>query len=342
MIKQCITILTIVFSVSAWSQDIHFTQLNGSPLMVNPGFTGLYRGWERVSVNHKNQWVNAGTKFYTTAIAMDFNLLKSPRKRGAFLGFGIQLYNDVGGDSKFGRKQLLLSLAGIVPVAKDHFLSLGFQGGMGQTSGSFDNLVFPNQFNGSTLDPGLTSYEFRGLNSQIYPDLSFGLLYRYGGIHRSFSTTEQPEVSVGMAMYHFNKPDVRYDFGSFEEINRKMVFNATVKKDFSSSYIGFEALVNHFNQAPHSETLIAGLMRYKKSTGSQITRLKKKVVLAFGLAYRVNDAVAPVFKLENGDWTFGLSYDVTVSALGGYNRGGGLEFTLMFNNTDFALFKRKF
>ena len=120
------------------------------------------------------------------------------------------------------------------------------------------------------------------------------------------------------------------------------MINATVKKDFSGSFIGFEGLVNYFNQAPHTETLIAALVRYKKSSGSQITRLRKKVVLAGGLAYRVNDAIAPVFKLESGDWTFGLSYDVTISALGSYNRGGGLEFSLMLNNTDFALFKRKF
>ena len=159
-----------------YGQDIHFTQLNGSPLLVNPAFTGLYKGWERAAINHKSQWVNAQTKFYTTAIAIDFNLLKTPRKRGTFLGVGLQLYNDIGGDSKFGTKQLLASFSAIVPVAKDHFLSLGLQAGMGQRSGSYDNLVFPNQFDGTSFDPGLNSFESNGLNSQVFADLSVGFI----------------------------------------------------------------------------------------------------------------------------------------------------------------------
>jgi len=310
--------------------------------MVNPAFTGLYKGWERLTVNHKSQWLNANTKFFTTALAVDFNLLKTPKNKGAFLGIGLQMYNDVGGDSKFGTKQIFSTISTIVPIAGDQVLALGFQAGMGQKSGSYENLIFSNQFDGNVFDPAINPQETNGLNSKIYPDLSVGFLYQYGGIHQRYRKSEDIVFNIGVSVYHFNTPTIYYNFGSFEELNKKLTLHSLFKRDFSRSYVGFEMLANHFRQGPHTETLLAALLRYKKSSGSQVTRLRKKVVLAMGMAYRVGDAVAPVFRIENGDWSFGMSYDITISKLGTYRRGGGLEFSLVYNNTNFALFKRRY
>ena len=55
-------VLAIIFCTAAsfsWAQDIHFTQTQEVPMLINPAATGMFNGWERVSVNHKNQWVNS-------------------------------------------------------------------------------------------------------------------------------------------------------------------------------------------------------------------------------------------------------------------------------------------
>ena len=105
MKKLLVILFLIPLGLSA--QDIHYTQLQQQPMLLNPSYAGMFQGWERVGVSHKSQWVSAGTKFYTTTIAADLNLFKPKRGNKAHMGVGLQLYNDIGGDSKFGTKQML-------------------------------------------------------------------------------------------------------------------------------------------------------------------------------------------------------------------------------------------
>ncbi|MEY3236098.1 MAG: hypothetical protein RI883_199, partial [Bacteroidota bacterium] len=73
----------ILLSISLFSlfglnaQDLHFTQTAQTPLLINPAAAGVYDGWERVIINHRNQWLGAGTQFMTTSIAADANFGKS-------------------------------------------------------------------------------------------------------------------------------------------------------------------------------------------------------------------------------------------------------------------------
>ena len=137
--------LFIIFSCIAslsWGQDIHFTQSQEVPMLINPAATGMFNGWERVSVNHKNQWVNSGTRYFTTSIAAYMNFFKPKRGDRAHMGFGIQFYNDIGGDSKFGTKQFLLNFSGIVPLNEMHELSTGIQVGIGQRTGDLTGVIF--------------------------------------------------------------------------------------------------------------------------------------------------------------------------------------------------------
>src|SRR5690606_36332099 len=150
-----------------FAQDIHFTQVHQNPMLTNPAYTGMFQGWERIAVNHKSQWVSAGTKFHTTSIAVDMNFFKPKMGNRAHMGAGLLLYNDIGGDSKFGTKQMLFNVSGIVPLGEMHTLSGGIQLGMGQRTGDLTNRVFANQFNGNELDPTLPSQESNGLVSFV-------------------------------------------------------------------------------------------------------------------------------------------------------------------------------
>ncbi|MBL7898477.1 MAG: type IX secretion system membrane protein PorP/SprF, partial [Crocinitomicaceae bacterium] len=76
--KKVLSIFALAATAS-FAQDIHFTQSQQTPMLLNPAATGLFNGWERVTVNHKNQWVNSGTKFFTTSLAADMNFFKPKR-----------------------------------------------------------------------------------------------------------------------------------------------------------------------------------------------------------------------------------------------------------------------
>jgi len=72
--KQFFYLISLsLLSTNGFSQDIHFAQSSQTPLLINPGATGVYDGWERVIINHRNQWLGANTQFMTTAIAADVN-----------------------------------------------------------------------------------------------------------------------------------------------------------------------------------------------------------------------------------------------------------------------------
>jgi len=75
-----------LFSVSftfgnrgAFAQDVHFSQSNMTPLLVNPALTGVYGGTHRAFLNYKNQWRGAGIQgaaFNTGVFSYDAALLK--------------------------------------------------------------------------------------------------------------------------------------------------------------------------------------------------------------------------------------------------------------------------
>ena len=341
LLKLTIAMFVLTLPSNVKAQDIHFTQANQVPMLINPAATGVFNGWERIAVNQKSQWVSSGTKFYTTSIAADLNILKPKRGNGAHMGLGLQFYNDSGGDSKFGTRQVLISVSGIVPLDNKQQLSGGLQFGIGQKFGDFSTLYFANQFDGEVFNSANPSGESNNLATFMYSDISAGLFYRYGNNKLGFSRDNSLDFRAGIAYFHANTPTLSYRLGSSEELFGKLVIHSSIIKDFDGTKAGIEAFVNLYKQGPHSETLVGLLMRYRIRSGGKITGLSRDVYLSAGLIYRYKDAIAPTLNFQFKNFNFGLSYDITIAEFGSYYRGGGLEFSLKFTNRDFALFKRR-
>lgn len=325
----------------AYGQDIHYTQVATNQMLSNPAAAGVFDGWERVTANHKNQWVSAGTKYFTTSLCADVNFLKPKRGNKAHIGLGIQFYNDIGGDSKFGMKQFIANLSGIVPLNDMHEISAGLQFGLAQRTGDLGSLLFSNQFNGTTLDPTISSLELNGLVSFMYPDVGFGAMYRFGNHSIGFARDHQTDFTFGVAYLHANRPQLKYRLGYSEKLYSKWCFQANLLKDFSGSKLGMEAFVYQWVQGPHWETLFGAMMRIRLSSGSKTTGLTRDAYFKWGAAMRAKDAIAPMMHIQFSNFDFGVSYDMTISKLGQTARSGGLEFSFIYTNRDFALFKRR-
>lgn len=338
--KKLLVVLILISNI-LFGQDIHFSQLGINNVLNNPASAGFYNGWERLEINHKNQWINANTNFLTTSISADMNLFRPRGSKGAYLGLGFVMYNDIGGDSKFGLRHLSIAISAIVPISRNSRISFGFSSGLGQKSATLDHVLFPNQFDGQELSSEIPSFETTNLSSNFYGDFGFGFLYQYGSISKSIASNREMSLTIGGAYDHFNNPRINFNNAYVENVYGKFSFGVELIKDFVGTNLGIETIINQYLQGPHSETYLSSLVRLQLASGSKITRLKKEVVLSAGIGYRHLDAIIPTLKYQKGNWQFGLSYDITISKLGSYKRTGGLEFSLIYNSQRFALIRRR-
>ena len=222
--KSILISLVVLFSLSnlVHGQDLHFSQTSQIPLLINPGATGLFDGWERITINHKNQWTTSNVNYYTSALSFDMNLFKPKRSQGAYMGLGLQAYNDIAGDSKLGTRAVSLSSSVILPLDRYQVLSVGFQAGLGQKSLNSTSLYFGNQFTGQEFETNLPSHE-QSSTSKLYSDFSTGVYYRYNSSNHRWRNDDRLVFEAGVAYYHINKPKIGFNSGNVDNLYSKLV-----------------------------------------------------------------------------------------------------------------------
>lgn len=327
---------------SAISQDLHFSQTSQTPLLINPAATGVFDGWERLTINHRNQWLGSATQFQSTAIAADVNLGKSRMNDRAHLGLGLMFFNDKGGDSDFGNQQGSISLSGILPMGGyGHSISAGLQGAFGQRSANINNVSFMSQWSGSGFDPSLPSGEVNTVNSFSYADASAGFFYMYDGGKNTFARDNEFKLQIGVAAYHINQPKLKYVSGLVgEQLHRKYVAHARVISEIVGSKWSIDASALQFIQGGHYETILGMMIRYRFENRTKLTGLSHDAFLTFGSYFRVKDAIVPSVGIDWRGFQFGVSYDATISYLRkAYT--GSLEFSLSYRNLHDSLFKTR-
>ncbi len=340
--KKLILGISIALLNVANAQDLHFAQSAQTPLLINPAAAGVFDGWERIIVNHRNQWLGAGTQFMSTAVAADINLWKPDFNDQAYLGVGILMFNDVGGDSRFGHQNGSVTVSGILPMGNTgHIISAGVQGGVGQRSADLSNVSFLSQWNGEEFDMDVPSGEQNTLNSFAYIDANAGLYYIYDGGKNTFSRNNDFKLKIGVAGYHLNKPDLQYMNGSSDQLHRKYVGHVGVISDVPGTKFAYDLSALQFIQGGHYETLIGAMLRYRFEDGTKISGLSQNAFIGFGMYARLKDAIIPSVMVDWKGFQFGVSYDVTVSALRRAYGGGSLEFSLSYTNLNHSLFKTR-
>ncbi len=340
--KKIFLSLSLFLVVGLNAQDLHFTQTAQTPLLINPGAAGVYDGWERVIVNHRNQWLGAGTQFMTTSIAADVNFGKSRTNDKAYVGLGLMFYNDIGGNSKFGSQTGSLTLSGILPMGgSGHSLSAGIQGGFGSRKADFSNLTFTSQWNGTSYDQTIASGEANGMASFRYLDASAGIYYVFDGGQSSFSRNNDFKFQFGVGGFHLNKPELKYTTVTAGNLYRKFVIHTSVISDIANSDWSFDASAVQFIQGPHLETILGLMLRRRFQNGTKVTGYSQDAYFGFGTYYRFKDAISPSIMVDFKGFKFAVSYDVTVSSMRKAYTGGSLEFSLSYTNLSHALFKTR-
>ncbi len=339
---KIILILTIcLLTTNLSAQDFHFSQISEAPLLLNPAATGVFNGKARFQVNQRNQWLGANTQFMTSSFSADANFLKPRNGDVAHFGIGGFLYNDIGGDSKFGVQAASVSLSGILPInSSGHQLSAGIQTGFTSRKSDLTRVSFENQWNGTSFDPLIGSGEPTSLTNFRYFDASAGLLYQYNGASTNFRRTDEKIFLLGASVYHANKPSLEYTSILNNKLYRKFVFHSSYTTDIPNSNWGYSLSVAQFFQGPHHETIFGGTLKNKLQSGTKITGFYQDAFFGFGLYTRWKDAIIPKIYIDFSNLKLGISYDVTISQLRRVHKGGSLEFLLSYTIKEKANFRR--
>ena len=318
-------IIIIIFIIMACSrteaQDINFSQFYELPMLRNPALAGSYEGDFRGTAAFRQQWASVTTPYTTQALGVEVKLPAGSESEN-FFSLGLQITNDVAGDSKMGRTQLLPVFAFHKSLSdyKETYISLGFIGGPVQNRFDPAKLQFNDQFVNGLFDPANpTSQKFDNTNI-TYFDGGVGLLF-------SCVVNEAFKYYIGGSAFHLNKPKVLYDKKSNIFLARKIMINGGISASLSEEN-QLTVYADYFTQGTSSQ--MQGGLIYKHDL---LRDEDNTVSISAGTFLRWNDAVIPVIKLDYYKFGIGITYDANISKLNvASHMKGGFEATLSYRN----------
>ncbi len=311
---------------NASAQDVHFTQFDASPLLLNPANTGAFSGEARASVIYRDQWrsVLGDAAFKTYAASFDMPIIRDISVDD-YLAAGVQLYNDRVGDGNLNNFSALLSVAYHKFLGKDakKVLSVGFQGGYTQKSIDLSRLYFGDEFVEGVFQSG-TSPERNWLdrNTSNYL-INAGISYAQAIGSRSGFT-------LGVGVNNINQPLESFDTRTASnQVGLAMRYTGQAGAIIGlSDKFTLKPAVLVQSQASAME-IVAG-NEFHLKVGEDYELPTATAVFA-GAWYRFDDALMITAGIEFKGFRVGLAYDYNTSALKTASNGnGGFEIALRY------------
>lgn len=307
-------------------QDIHFSNLDYSPLTLNPGLAGAQHE-VNATVNYRSQWNSISTPFTTIAAGADMRIKTGKSSKNGTFAAGINLYNDRAGDNVISTNNVGLTFAYHLKIDEKSTIGLGMQAGFIQRTLDASSGMWSSQYNGVAYDPSISSGETFGNPSFARFDVGAGVVYSLGTNERNMRANDGMKLNAGYAVFHINRPS--YSFFNSEDDPLYMRHAAFVNASFgiSNTTMFIDPGVYFQLQGPSMEFLIGADYKVMLSDGSKVTGNIKNSFVALGIFYRNSDAVVPRVIYNYADFSVGMSYDFNVSALSQVTRTrGGVEF----------------
>ncbi len=295
MKQQFLLPLILVLAVIGFdlkAQDPQFTQFYANPLYLNPAFAGTAR-CPRISLNYRNQWPALQAPYVTYSASYDMHL--DPLAGG--LGILVTTDDQARGTLRTTNFSLLYSY--LAPITREFSLKFGIQATYLQKSLDKNKLSF-----GDMIDPRRgfiwNTQEAVPSQNKRNADFSAGLL---GYSKRYF---------FGFAAHHINQP------------NEGLLGDSKLPAKFTV-HGGAIIPLEKGDESYISPNIL--FQAQQKFTQLNLGLYYKKGAFVAGLWYRSGDAVIALVGLQNDNFKFGYSYDVTVSKLSG-NTAGSHEISL--------------
>lgn len=329
-------------------QDLHFSQFNETPMMLNPALTAVVNDM-RAGIQYKDQWRSISSPFMTYSGSFEIKITKknwTPVKNrtnifklsAKNLAAGLHINRDVAGDGKMGTFQANLSLASHVRLSEKQQLSIGLLGAYAQRSISMGSLTWDNQFDGMNYNPSLGSGESGG-GAFSYFDYGAGVFWNFGRGEMYMRSNDSRKFNLGASIWHFTRP--RYNFlGGGDRLYMKYMVHGGGLFGLKNTRIDLVPSFLFAMQGPSKEIVFGTLLKYNIREDSKYTGYISAAAWSFGVHYRLRDAIIASTLIEMGQWAMGISYDVNVSSLSRTSvYRGGFEITLRFTSQNAYLFE---
>ncbi|MDC1244224.1 PorP/SprF family type IX secretion system membrane protein [Crocinitomicaceae bacterium] len=328
--------LFLTLSFLGQAQDFHYSQLDQSLTLINPATTSTFSGFERITLQHRNQWLGAGTQFMTSMGMAEFSIGKIARQKSAYAGIGVYFVNDVGGDSKFSIKSGGVTASGVLPIAKNHTISAGIHAAFTNRSADFSRVSFMNQWNGSEFDNSIDPGESNGISSFSHLDAGVGIAYGFNKENENTLSSNEMSFQGGVSVQHLNKPKLRYNSLVDDRLFMKFCFHANARYGLSSES-NLEVSAAQFIQGKHLETMVGLFYRLKTKNASRVTSILSNQYFVFGTYFRSVGTVIPTIYFDLGVFSLGLSYDYEFGQLSSMYKQS-VEVSLKFNSGKKSIF----
>jgi type IX secretion system PorP/SprF family membrane protein len=322
MKKIILSLFALATVFQAFAQDFHFSQFYASPLNLNPALTGAFNGKYRVAMIYRDQWSGVSESSFQTysgAIDLRFNVNEKKVMKDV-ASVGMVFNSDKAAIFGYNANSIQLSSAytKCLNVENTQFLTAAIQAGLGQRNINYDNLDFPNEFNGINGFNLNTNEKFPN-NNFAYPDLSTGLNYTY-------SPKRNTTIFLGGAIHHLFSPNISFfseENGGNQVLLRKYSIHASAQLPlgFKNSY---SPRLYFASQGGHAQMNLGTNFRFQFSdygstalhTGGWIRGVRSNSTLGV-------DAAAIMVGYELNNFLLGISYDINLRGLSVYNRNQG-------------------
>lgn len=325
--KTLLFSFSLLFSANLFSQDVHFSMYNMSPLVLNPASTGAFLGSIRVGGIYRDQWrsvFNNGNQFSTPSFYADAPIINGFGKQD-WIGVGVMMYSDRAGLGQLTTNSFMFSASyhrALDRKAKN-VLTLGLQGGMVARSIDLasEDLMFEDEF---VLGGGTGSFGSGADRPNIatedvstnYFDLSAGLLF-------TSRLSKTNYFNLGFAMHHLTTPNYgllnpSQGSNSGPQLPLRFTGHGMFHADIGDNWL-FEPMAYYVRVGPASEVAA-------QAWGGLYLDEEKEKAIRFGLGYRLADAGEVLLGFDYKTLKVGVSYDVNVSSLReATNYRGGFE-----------------
>ena len=330
--KTLLLSLSLLLSSNLFSQDVHFSMYNMSPLVLNPASTGAFLGSFRVGGIYRDQWrsIFGNNRYSTPSFYIDAPIINGFGKQD-WVGIGVMMYQDQVGLGQLSTGSFMFS--GSYHRALDrkakNVLTLGVQGGIVQRSANLQStdLKFEDELDLGGGGGILTSQDRvgdpqEGIQTRYF-DLSAGLLFTSRINKTNF-------WNLGFAMHHLTTPNYsllnpntggvggggQNNFGP--QLPLRITGHGMLHLDIGEKWL-FEPMAYYVRVGPASEAAA-------QAWGGLYLDEEKEKAIRFGLGYRLADAGEVLLGFDYKTLKVGVSYDVNVSSLReATNFRGGFE-----------------
>jgi len=313
-----LVILIQLASSFAQAQDMHFSQYNNCPQLINPALTGQFETMLKATLLHKRQWMNVGTGYVTSGVDAQYKLLSMNSDN--FFGFGLLVLDDKAGIAQQKTLSVKGSAAYNLVASDDDLISSGFQIGFEQRSMNFNDLAWDSQFNGVVYDPSLDDRERFITNTRSFVDIGAGFHWK----HR-----KKRRFDLGYGIYHANQQITMVARGD-DRMRLRQIYKAAWIKRYEHIDMRYDALVQR--QSGANEVMIGVTAEYRIGEESKYTNVKTASLARAGMYYRWKDAISPYIGFEYKRFAaISLGYDIRLAKMPFIDgRAGGPEISLTY------------